>query len=1091
MKVTSDKITLKEKILSDENIFSAIYSVESYIEHKNLLSKDDLELLYKLKDKHNKALIIETIEKCKKVLERILSDKDYFEIQVFFKAKKWHKADKINSEKKEQSEETDQEQGKKYVECRPMHTASLITQICIVCLLNQIMFKESKDGHRELSDLAQLIPSNFYGNIPTVEPERVFYDWRVKYKEYTEKVIGAYDEAVKNHTYKYEVALDLENFFPSVNPNIIYNLCLEKIGHLYKEDIDVFKLVLEKLLKFKITNLETSNSLKKYYGNNKFNILNTISIGIPQGLPQSNFFGNLCMTIIYKKFDEVFPGKAFYYVDDSTIYTNSENASKAEFYDSIDVLNQKIEDELKLYIKYGNDDNEKNKEQYINYQVRVHKNEKSTSSEIENSQKLSKAFLTLVAKEASGVGYDINTTMETLEDVVLKKKLDVIELAVDCEIENLEKYNLGLNEIDAAEISFCSSYKKSLYRYKKFFKYRKHLLNYRDEKNCVMLENEFKENYFLDKYNNEIRQEIMQKLDADNFIAEAQLIFMSKSNNVERDEFIQNIKAFEKNLIIDVDEKNLYFSNCFKYINTNISIYDTLDNITKEYIEDFSKTNTDKSIEFVEKNIKNLPNAIGYGEGYDKLIFDNSNEYKRRIYNACISRIFNMYLSDDLQIHRKDGRNITYYELFIFSYFRNRYADMKNFVFPDKKFKDEKLGYDVYEILNLFITYVKKPEYVYQLLLMHKYISSIWKNGSRFLYFYTLHNQEHSIELIKRVISICKVIDYFKIKSEDYYILFLCCYLHDVSMAIQPKIDSFTSDNEQTDILSSEFYGELKKAIDYDCYNKPEIKKLMKQAFEKVNEYFETIARDKHAYNSADFIKNSPDLSSLNSTVRKEVAAISEAHAYDWKDVYDLKSNARTECISEKYLMILLRIADLVDGAKDRVSLNILRHNISNMPNESKFHWVTHAITDGIDIESEYAFLKEKVPSNEEGFVSILNKKYLTEKIVVTIKVNEYILTSVNRNNCKNASAKLIKDKNEIVINLGENKVCDANCIFLCKWLMTKNNYLLSELNALQLYFNRNASNLFNTKIQMKIKFEDAKEITSEYFSIVDKKING
>ena len=365
------------------------------------------------------------------------------------------------------------------------------------------------------------------------------------------------------------------------------------------------------------------------------------------------------------------------------------------------------------------------------------------------------------------------------------------------------------------------------------------------------------------------------------------------------------------------------------------------------------------------------------------------------------------------------------------------------------------------------------------------------EDGSRFLYFYTLHNQEHSIELIKRVVSLCKVIDYFQLKNEDFYILFLCCYLHDVSMAIQPDLESFTADNEKTDMISCEFYNELKKIIEASSYNKKEIKKLMKEAFEKVNEHFESVARDNHTYDSASFIKNNLDLYYLDFTVRKEVASVSEAHGYNAEDIYDLKSMARTENVSEKYLMILLRLADLVDGTKDRVSLNILRHNISNMPEESKFHWVTHAITDGIDVTSKYKFDFIKGSEKRNGFISVLNKKYLSETIVVTINVNECNLTTVPCNRCKNASAQLVKGDDEIVINLGNGNMCDdKKCTFLCKWLMKKNSYLLSELNALQLYFNRNKSNLFETKIQIKINFSNAKSVDSKYYDIVCKKIN-
>ncbi len=785
------------------------------------------------------------------------------------------------------------------------------------------------------------------------------------------------------------------------------------------------------------------------------------------------------MTILCKQFDKIFPGEAFYYVDDSTIYTNSENANENEFYSSIDRLNEIIKKELGLYC----DSIDKDK-----YQIKIHKDEKSNSSEIVNRQELSKVFLTLVAKEASGIGYDIKTTLETFEDVSLSKKIEETEKAVNEELENLSKYYKLLGNTEKSKKAFCMLYQKSLNRYKKFFKYRKYLLKYREDKECSTLEEEFYKNYFIKDFSDENRKKIMKFMDADNFIAEAQLIFSSKKTEKDRNKFINEMKKFEVGLAVDIDEENLYFSENFKFVSSNISIYDSLDIATKEKIKDFGKTKIDNSIDYMNNHINSMAELIGYGQAYDRIIFAQSNEYKRKIYNACISRIFNIYLSDNLQIHKKDNRSITYYELCLLAFFRNKNAKIENIIFPDNALKDEKIGYDIYEVLGLFVTYAKKAEYVNQLILMHRYISSIWKNGSRFLYFYTLHNQEHSIELIKRATSLCKVIDYFQLKSEDFYMLFLCCYLHDVSMAIQPQIESFTADNEQTDIISADFYSQLSKITNYD---KQQIKALMKQAFEKVNEYFESVARSQHAYDSAYFIKNNKDLSYLSPTVRKEVASISEAHGYDEKDVYDLKSTARTECISEKYIMILLRLADLVDGAKDRVSLNILRHNISNMPEESKFHWVTHAITDGVDITSEYIFNPEIDSKVKNDFTSVLNKKHLSEIIVVTIRVNAYNLTTVKCNRCKNSYAKLKKDENQIVIDIGSDKLCnDQECTFLCKWLMTKNSYLLSELNALQLYFNRNRSNLFDTKIQIKINFSNAHSVDSQYYDIVDKKIN-
>ncbi len=68
---------------------------------------------------------------------------------------------------------------------------------------------------------------------------------------------------------------------------------------------------------------------------------------------------------------------------------------------------------------------------------------------------------------------------------------------------------------------------------------------------------------------------------------------------------------------------------------------------------------------------------------------------------------------------------------------------------------------------------------------------------------YTLHNEEHAVTLIKAVVRLIKAIDYLNIKQPDYYILFLACYLHDVSMVIHPNINSFCNgDHESLSIIS-------------------------------------------------------------------------------------------------------------------------------------------------------------------------------------------------------------------------------------------------------------------------------------------------
>ena len=59
--------------------------------------------------------------------------------------------------------------------------------------------------------------------------EVLFKPWKQQYQAYTQNA----NEALKRYNasleYKYEVSLDLENFFPTSGPMLVYRLIIEKL----------------------------------------------------------------------------------------------------------------------------------------------------------------------------------------------------------------------------------------------------------------------------------------------------------------------------------------------------------------------------------------------------------------------------------------------------------------------------------------------------------------------------------------------------------------------------------------------------------------------------------------------------------------------------------------------------------------------------------------------------------------------------------------------------------------------------------------------------------------------------------------------
>ena len=101
---------LRELILSEENIYNAIYALESYISERDLLSKQDLSKFLQLRDKYDfSGCVGEVIRECKETLKNVLDDeKSLFEIEVYFKVKKL--SNDVTP----------------IVEYRPLHTSSLV-----------------------------------------------------------------------------------------------------------------------------------------------------------------------------------------------------------------------------------------------------------------------------------------------------------------------------------------------------------------------------------------------------------------------------------------------------------------------------------------------------------------------------------------------------------------------------------------------------------------------------------------------------------------------------------------------------------------------------------------------------------------------------------------------------------------------------------------------------------------------------------------------------------------------------------------------------------------------------------------------------
>lgn len=1114
---TIEHSQLYEKITNDANIYYSIYSVNSYIFEKELLTDKDYEKFIRLGDKFNKNLINRTIKEVRELIRSVLIEDNLFETQVFFRPKKMkltdQDADFVN---------------RSSIVSRPMHTSSLATQIAIASILNALLLDENNRKY-ELNELGNVLPKKFYGNIPSEKPDYLFKPWQKQYKEYSQIISDSYTRFLETKEYSHELTVDLKNYFPSIQPLLVYRKIVKILSGKYvKDDKECLKYCLLKLLHMKITNY----SEHEYYllkPNKKYNLKINYTQGIPQGLPQSYLFGNICMLDVSEIYEKFFDGLAYYYVDDSVIYTNefrdqnshslldafekklaainsellSLNLDKAALKNEFACIETKHRNGiLKLY-------------DILDYKIQVH--EVTTKSEIStiDNEKIGKPNLRILGKIASLSSFELTTTFSESEEVSLMNKFNEFKRSIEAELRRIEKNVESEKETE--------NYKKYLIRYKKFLKFRERLLISR------------KSNIDSEEYIRSIEKSFNFKTDSNNFISQkeldsffinynegiiiVELLFVLRNNyDVSFYKKIKKIiNRFDKIVFGPGYNNNAYLSKIIKNLTVKINLirknfnrYESIRDIIDKNFPDFTNKQSKIRSDFIKGLAKRItqddtffPN-IHYMFDADnsfRLINMGTDELYRQVLKTLVSKVYNVNPEDNIKVVKKCNKSILYKEYRTLIYLNNKRFRLKSFIeFLDNEIKDRDndiLDHSLMEVVGYFVAFTKEPKYVDDLIQVHKYTSDIWKNGSKFLHFYTLHNHEHAIELITAVIKIIKTVDYFQISKVDYYILFISCYLHDVSMVLHPDlIKTFVNKkNVKSNLLTSEFRDDIySEIVGKGLYtvDTGRIKRLLLRYFKKIDYYFESAVRDKHATDSAKFIKKTYDLIFIEDAIREVVAEVSEAHGYDVNDIYDVRSIAKKSLVSKKYLKILLRLADLLDVSENRVANAILLNNNSHMSKTSLFHWVSHQSISGYELETTYnnRYLSGSgtESSNMKKKISYISKGSIVEKITIIFYLNVKNNISVDKTEClfchleKNDTSSL-----KIKINEDKKNQCKfPECNFICQWMVNKNQYLFQELYALQKYLNRSNSNFFETNFEVVFKtHSSARFLKPEEYTII------
>ena len=130
-------------LISDKNIYLAIYSLKSYVNF-NMLSEEDVNLYKELLDPFNEDVIFRVIDNVRDIIKKIMEEKNaFFHVQVYFKPKSYENSKKI---------------------FRPIHTTDIKQLIAMVSMLQVLIYEipnEQNNYELILTNYSRLIPSNF------------------------------------------------------------------------------------------------------------------------------------------------------------------------------------------------------------------------------------------------------------------------------------------------------------------------------------------------------------------------------------------------------------------------------------------------------------------------------------------------------------------------------------------------------------------------------------------------------------------------------------------------------------------------------------------------------------------------------------------------------------------------------------------------------------------------------------------------------------------------------------------------------------------------------------------------------------------
>lgn len=313
--------------------------------------------------------------------------------------------------------------------------------------------------------------------------------------------------------------------------------------------------------------------------------------------------------------------------------------------------------------------------------------------------------------------------------------------------------------------------------------------------------------------------------------------------------------------------------------------------------------------------------------------------------------------------------------------------------------------------------FVKKIELRNSLLSVKEATDTIWSEEVRIIKDYTDHGSKHSHRIFEKLYEVLSEKQQY-ITEEEWYLLILAVYLHDIGMQCDIKKHKDIK-KVATDKFNAVFTVDYKDstANSYSTEEQNEIRK---------NHHLLTAAWLYFAYNNRDSILSGP-LKKVNSIYIEDLIHICMFHSK--LNIMDCVEKTDVNKVRRRFIAALLRFGDELDIDQYRVKTDTVKEFGYEV--ENRVYWFLHNITNIKIVKNEVIITITLNPEDYPLCHSTINKLIILEfkqknKILTDILTKNDIPVFISEDSnviSYEYAERLTNDELNLIIDLGKKKI--------------------------------------------------------------------